>query len=146
MIISSCTGGSGGEQYFLTTIALLIIFILFGVFILALANLVLYRSKTKKSLWIKLILIFISLYYLFPIFRGLLQREHPTVVDTKYIGGKKLDIETRYFPPSGKRMQVESIKYWINGQADSVWINYDKNGRVLTKTRYKQDKEIGEVK
>lgn len=59
---------------------------------------------------------------------------------TDSVGGYEIMIKTEYYDMATN--VVRSKSYWKNGQKDSIWTIYDKDGAILQKQRYINGKLI----
>ncbi|MBN9382144.1 MAG: hypothetical protein J0H74_15355 [Chitinophagaceae bacterium] len=131
---------SGGAQRPATFLMSSIKVAIWGVFILSILTSVLFFRQLKKTWYINGSLFIISGMLIMGDYIDRPDISYGYNVTTDSVGGYEIKVKTEYYDMTTNA--VRSKSYWKNGQKDSVWTTYHKNGEILQQQRYVSGKLI----
>jgi hypothetical protein len=130
----------GGEQRPLTFLMSSIKIGMEGIFLLSILTAILYFGWFKKFWFLNCFFFLVSGIYIVKDINSSPQIQYGFKEVTDSIGGYEIKTRTEYY--NLVRNEVRSRSYWKNGEKDSIWTTYSKEGNVLKQERYKNAKLI----
>lgn len=124
----------GGEQAPLTFLGKFVYVIIYGLLILSILTIVLFRKWSRKYWLVQAVSISLCCYI---IIAGEINSGSSvyslTRVDT-VIGNREYIKQYEYYDNGSLR----SISFFYNNKKDSIWIIYSKSGKIISSSRYKE--------
>jgi hypothetical protein len=132
----------GGEQAPLTFLGKFIYVIVYGLLILSILTIFLFRKWSKKYWIIQAILISLCCYLIVSGERNNADAAYSfTRVDTT-IGNKQYIKQYEYYD----NRSLRSISFFYNNKKDSIWTIYSESGKVISSLRYKEGSLVETLK
>ena len=132
----------GGEQAPLTFLGKFIYIIVYGLLILSILTIFLFRKWTRKYWIVQAAAISLCCYLLIAGASNNIDTIHSfTRVDTT-IGGREYIKQYEYYD----NRSIRSISFFYNNKKDSIWTVYSEKGDVLSCLRYKEDSVVEVLK
>jgi len=140
------SNASGGEQKLFTYVAYSIAITLIGVVLINLGTLFFYRGLSIRTRLFSAGFIIVSLIFLYPLFKGVVDSQYDVVEKTRYIGSDKIDIKIEYYMSNDTSKIIRGESFWKNGKKDSTWTIYDRSGNIVEQVKYRDDQLIESIK
>lgn len=132
----------GGEQAPLNFLSKFIYVILYGLLILSILTIVLFRRRSKKYWIVPVASIFFCCYLLIAGNRNSTRVKYLTTTVDTIIGSRAYTKRYEYYDNKSLR----SISFFYNNKKDSIWTIYSESGNIISCLRYREDSVIEVLK
>lgn len=130
----------GGEQKLLTTLVYTYIIDTAGVLLLVLASIFTRFQWFKRYIVANILIIVLCLVQLYPIMKYWTTPSYASISESFTLNNNSWEITTEYYDNSHER--IRSVSFFKNTLKDSVWTTFSKTGEIISKTMYKNGKEV----
>lgn len=131
----------GGEQTPLSFLGKFIYIIVYGVLVLSILTIFLFRAWTKKFWIVQAASMCLCCFLIFSGWKISHNVKYLTSgVDTT-IGGKEFTKQYEYYD----NLSLRSISFFYKNRKDSIWTTYSESGKIISRLRYKDDSLIEKV-
>ena len=133
--VLSGIGASGGEQRPFRTFVFMLLLTASGAAIISASIPFMYRQWFRENLLAGILLIVLTVIPVLGfIWVANFETSYYSVESTRYVGGDTIEIKKEFYDDEERRLR--SISYWINGQKDSIWTTYDREGKIIKQKVY----------
>lgn len=130
-------GASGGEQKPLTTLATMIVVTIYGAAIISVLTPFLFKEWFKKNWWWFCFIIGIAI---FPTIKDIWEKHSQSPYASSEINttinGNEIRTKTEFYDDF---KTIRSVSFWKNGQKDSVWKTFSREGKIIEQQTFNND-------
>jgi hypothetical protein len=132
----------GGEQAPLTFLGNFIYVIVYGLLVLSILTIFLFRTWSKKNWVVQAVSISLCCWLIIAGAGNNIDSEYSFMRVDTIIGNKEYIKQYEYYD----NRSLRSISFFYNNKKDSVWTIYSESGKVISSLRYKEGSLVEVIK